>query len=344
VSGHLDVARTRIPELLDLGDDDLIAAVAGQERSTVDAERAAFDPEGYRARCDEAAVAVMCRCDPAYPAGLWSLPAEPAVLHVTGAMGRFLELVAQDTVAIVGARTAPPYGLQMSRSLARGLAATRLTIASGMAMGIDAAAHQGALDGGGATIAVLPCSPERAYPASNRSLHRRILAAGAAVSELGPGVPVRRWMFPARNRLIAAISAMTIVVAARQGSGAILTATQALNLGRRLGAVPGQAMAPLSFGPHALLRAGAHLVEEPIDVLLALFDSDAAREREKAAGQRSVAPDLQPLYEAIADGFDLPEAFAMAGLETAGGLAKLAALEIAGHLRRGPGGRCLIVR
>ena len=343
LSGHLDIARQRIPELLDLSDDDLTAAVAGQEQSAVDADRAGFDPDGYRTRCAEAAVEVICRCDPGYPAALWSLPAEPAVLHVTGGMARFLELADQDTVAIVGARTASPYGLEMARSLARGVGSARVTVASGMALGIDAAAHQGALDGGGATVAVLASAPERAYPASNRSLHRRIMATGAVVSELGPGVPVRRWMFPARNRLIAALSAMTIVVAARQGSGATLTALQAMYLGRELGAVPGQAMAPLSFGPHVLLRGGAHLVEQPRDVLIALFGADAARDRE-AARQAVVAPDLQLLVDAIADGLDLPEAFALTGLEAGSGLAKIAALEMAGHVRREPGGRFSIVR
>jgi DNA processing protein len=343
LSGHLDTARKRIPEVLDLGDDDLIAAVAGKDRGAVDGERAGFDPDAYRARCADAAVEVICRCDSAYPRALWSLPAEPAVLHVCGGMTRLLGLLDGDTVAIVGARTASPYGLDMARGLGRGVGAARVTIISGMALGIDAAAHRGALDGGGATVAVLASAPERAYPAANRTLHRQIIAAGAVVSELGPGVAVRRWMFPARNRLIAALSSMTIVAAARQPSGAILTALQAMKLGRLLGAVPGQAKAPLSFGPHLLLRSGAHVIEEPGDVLVALFGAEAAREREAARGW-AVAPELRPLLEAIADGFDVPEAIAAVGLEMDAGLARLAALEMAGHLRRGPGGRFSIVR
>lgn len=347
LSGHLDVVRNRVPELLELGDDDLIAAVAGREQGAVHADRAGFDPDGYRARCADAAVEVLCRCDPAYPAALWSLSAEPAVLHITGRTARFLELVGRDTVAIVGSRTASPYGLEMSRSLARGVASAAVTVASGMALGIDAAAHHGALDGGGSTIAVLAAAPERAYPASNRSLHRRIVAAGAVVSELGPGVAMRRWMFPARNRLIAALSAMTVVVAARDGSGAMLTAVEATRIGRRLGAVPGPAMAPLSFGPHRLLRGGADLVERPVDVLIALFGAGAgagAAGKRDQGGRWAVAADEQPLFDAIADGLDPPAAFAAAGLETGAGLATLAALEMAGHLRREPGGRFSIVR
>ncbi len=144
----------------------------------------------------------------------WDLEGEPAVLHVSGGIPRFLELAADGSVAIVGARRASPYALENARALARGLAG-RLTVISGMASGVDTAAHEGALHGRGGTIAVLASSPERPYPPSSRGLHREIIAAGAVVSELGPGVPARRWMFPARNRIIAALADMTVVVAGR---------------------------------------------------------------------------------------------------------------------------------
>lgn len=340
LAGHLDVARGRVVALLDLGDEDLIAAVAGADEGSVRSDREAFDADASRARCAAAGVELVCRCDPAYPPALWSLPAEPAVLHVAGEMARFRELAGTDAVAIVGARTASPYGLDIARSLGRGLGSAGLTVVSGMAMGIDAAAHQGALDAGAGTIAVLPSAPERSYPASGRTLHRRILATGSAVSELGPGVAVRRWMFPARNRIIAALSRMTVVVAARCGSGAMLTAGHATALGRELGAVPGPVTAPLSWGPHQLLRGGAHLVVEPQDVLLALFGADAPR---AAAVERRVPERLRPLLEAIADGHDLPQAFQEAGLGAEQGLTALAELEMAGEIRRRPGGRFSIV-
>jgi DNA processing protein len=340
LAGHLEVDRHRLAALLDLGDDDLLDAVAGGERTAIESERLAFDPDDYRTRCAVAGVELICRCDAAYPAALWSLKAEPAVLHVAGGLRRFLELVAADCVALVGARRASPYAMENARSLGRGLASSGMTVISGMAAGVDAAAHQGALEASGSTVAVLPCAPQRSHPMANRRLHQHIVTAGAVVSELGPDVGVRRWMFPARNRIVAALSLMTVLVAARQGSGSMDTALQALGLKREVGAVPGQVTAPLSFGPHVLLKTGAHLIAEPLDVLTALWGAEAER---RPAAPRTLGPVLGPLLEAIADGFELSEAFAQAGLDTGRGLAALGELELGGWVRRGAGGRYTIV-
>ena len=340
LSGHLDVARARILELLDLADEDLIAAVAGGEAARVTAELTAFEPQAARERCVAAGVEVICRCHPAYPELLWALPAEPAVLHVAGGMDRFLTLVESEAVAIVGARTASPYGLDMARGLARDLAGARLAVVSGMAIGVDSAAHEAALAAGGATVAVLAAAPEQPYPASRRALHRRIVDGGAVVSELGPGVPARRWMFPARNRIIAALSAMTVVVAARIGSGAMLTAGTAMKLRRPVGAVPGSATAPLSAGPHALLRGGARIVADAGDVLTALWGGPRTFH---TLEYRSLPGAMQPLFDAIADGFELRDAFTMAGLDERSGLTTLADLEMGGFIHRGPGGRYAVV-
>jgi DNA processing protein len=340
LAGHLDVERERISELLDRADEDLIEAVGGGHTDEVRAEWAAFDASAYQESCEAVKVETLCRCDPAYPAKLWDLAGEPAVLHVAGGLERFLEIVAKDSVAIVGARRASPYALENARSLARRLAGA-MTVISGMASGVDTAAHEGVLATGGDTIAVLPSSPERPYPPSGRLLHGKILATGACVSELGPGVPVRRWMFPARNRIIAALADMTVLVAGRQGSGAIGTAREADRLKRKVGAVPGQITAPLSFGPHLLLRFGAHLVAEPFDVMKAVYED---RPRLRPPGlDRPRDPSLIPLFEALADGYEPPDAFAEAGLDAEGGLAALAALEMSGHVRRQAGGRYTIV-
>jgi DNA processing protein len=340
LAGHLDVERERMSELLDRADEDLIEAVGGGHVAKVRAEWDTFDPDPYQERCDAVAVETVCRCDPAYPAKLWDLAGEPAVLHVSGGMERFLEIVAEDSVAIVGARRASPYALENARSLGRGLAG--MTVISGMASGVDSAAHEGALHGRGATIAVLPSSPERAYPPSARGLHQQIIATGAVVSELGPGIPVRRWMFPARNRIIAALADMTVLVAGRQGSGAIGTALEADRLKRKVGAVPGQITAPLSFGPHLLLRFGAYLVAEPFDVLKAVFED---RPRLRPPGlDRPHDPSLIPLFDALADGYELPAAFTEAGLDAERGLATLADLEMGGWVRRQTGGRYTIAR
>ena len=149
------------------------------------------------------------------------------------------DAVAADRVAIVGARRATEYGLQQARGSGRGLAAAGLTVVSGMALGVDAAAHVGALEADGLTLAVLACGPERPYPASKRRLHARIADAGAIIAELPPGTPPRRWCFPARNRIIAALGLATVVIEAGERSGSLITAGQAADLGREVGAVPG---------------------------------------------------------------------------------------------------------
>jgi DNA processing protein len=242
-------------------------------------------------------------------------------------------------VAVVGARRASPYALENARSLGRGVAG-RLTVVSGMASGVDSAAHEGALQGRGGTIAVMASAPERPYPPSARGLHRQIVSTGAVVSELGPGVPARRWMFPARNRIIAALAGMTVVVAARKGSGAMVTVAEAEKLGRTIGAMPGQVTAPLSWGPHLVLKRGGELIRNAGDVLAALH----CEEPLEAPPRRSPGePQLVALFDALADGFALPDALMEAGLDTEGGLAALAALEMGGYVRRQAGGRYTIV-
>lgn len=339
LAGHLDVVRHRVAELLPLGNDALVDTVAGREAAAVREGLAGFDAAAHRERCAAAGVALICRCHPAYPPALWTLAAAPAVVHVAGDPERLVELTAGPTAGIVGARRASPYALEVARALGRGLGRAGVTVISGMATGVDSAAHEGALDCGRRTIAVLPAAPQRPYPAARRDLHRRLVAGACAISELAPDVAVRRWMFPARNRIIAALAAMTVVVAARRGSGAMITAELARGLGREVGAVPGQVTAPLSWGPHRLLAEGARLVAGPADVLDRLHDADAWVDPEPAAA--AVPADLQPLFDALADGHDAPAAFREAGLDPEQGLAALAALEVNGHVRRLPGGRYL---
>jgi DNA processing protein len=337
LSGHLDLTRDRTDALLELPDLELIAAVAGTLTDEVTRGYRAFDVGAARARSDEAGLETVCRCSPAYPGRLRELAAPPAVLHVAGGVDRLGELTAAQPVAVVGARQASPYGLEIAGALGRGLASAGLTVVSGMARGIDSAAHRGVLAVEAATVAVLAGGAERAYPASSRSLHRRIPQRGALVSELAPGNGIRRWMFPARNRIIAALSVMTVVVQARSGSGALVTARHAAELGRTVGAVPGQVTSRLSAGPHELLRGGAELVQGPQDVLDGVFGVGA---RAVPARRRAeLAPELAALLEAIADGHEASAAFQRAGLDVDAGLAGMASLELGGWLRRGPGGR-----
>ena len=341
MAGHLDHARARIAAVLELDDGELIAALGGELADDLLRERDAVDIGLQRDRCSEAGLQLVCRCDPAYPVRLRDLAAPPRVLHVVGGLDRLLKAAAGDPVAIVGSRAASSYGTGVARSLGAALGRAGVTVLSGMAHGIDAAAHVGALDGGAPTIAVLPGPPDRPYPASRRALHRRVVAAGAAVSELPPGTPVRRWMFPARNRIIAALAAMTVVVEAGERSGSLVTAAFAQQLARTIGAVPGQITRPQAAGSNALLAGGATVVRGPQDVLDALF----------GAGVRSAAGDDRPelteelavLLAGLADGHGTSTALVQAGYEPDEGLAALASLELAGYVRREGGGRYAVI-
>jgi DNA processing protein len=341
LAGHLELARRRIELALALADDELIAAVGGEQRDSVRRELSRLDIDELRARSARAGLELICRCDAQYPPRLAALASQPAVLHVAGTLDRFLDLVAEDPVAIVGARRASPYGLEVARALGRGLASAGVTVLSGMALGIDSAAHAGALAAPGPTVAVLPAGADRAYPRAKRALLVEIRNTGAAVSELPPGSGVWRWTFPARNRIIAALSAMTVVVQAGARSGALLTAGFASGLGRPVGAVPGRVTSPLAAGTNGLLAAGAHMVRGPQDVLDCLFGAGAPTA--KLDRRPDLRPELSSLLAAIGDGHDTAAALTAAGMAPPEGLAAVAALELAGYVRREPGGRYLVL-
>jgi DNA processing protein len=341
LSGHLDRVGSRLAELLELDDAELLDAVGGRRHTDLKRRLGRFDPQAARDRAARASLELICRCHVDYPALLWALPGPPAVLHVAGGLDRFIALAEQETVAIVGTRRPSSYGLDVARTIARGLVASGLTVVSGMAFGIDSAAHEGALSCGGMTIAVLPGGAERSHPASQRSLHRRIAAVGCAVSELPPHTKVWRWMFPARNRLIAGLSGMTLVVEASYGSGALITARWAQTLGRPLGAVPGRVTSPQAAGPNGLLKAGAQPITGAQDVLDVLYGAGVRR----VSSDRRPEPDpeLGRWLRAIADGHDTPAALARRGLPPERSLQVLSELELSGHIRREAGGRFVVM-
>jgi DNA processing protein len=210
-----------------------------------------------------------------------------------------------------------------------------------MALGVDAAAHVGALEADGRTLAVLACGPERPYPASKRRLHERIAATGAAVSELPPGTPPRRWCFPARNRIIAALARATVVVEAGERSGSLITAGQAADLGREVAAVPGLVTAPLAAGTNALIADGARLVRGPGDVLELLFGAAGVSLTRTPHQERrdGLEPDLCALLERVGAGCDTVAALTGGAANVDATLAGLAQLELRGLVRRGAGGR-----
>jgi DNA processing protein len=227
----------------------------------------AFDEAGYRSRLSARGLRFVGRKERAFPSLLRELHDPPPGLFLRGPGG---ELLGRPAVAIVGARACSSYGSQVARLLGRELAATGLVVLSGLARGIDGEAHRGALEAGGPTIAVLGCGVDRDYPAAHAQLAARICDRGLVISEYAPGVEPAPWRFPARNRIIAGLAAATVVVEARERSGALITADFALETGREVFAVPGEITSALSVGTNALLRLGATPLTSAGDVLDAL--------------------------------------------------------------------------
>ena len=203
---------------------------------------------------------------PDYPALLRSAPAPPLALFVDGDPA----LLWHPSVAVVGSRSPTAGGRDNAAAFARAFAASGLAVTSGLARGIDAAAHEAALEAGGPTVAVLGSGIDRPYPAANRGLAARIAAAGAVASEYPPGTPARAGQFPSRNRIVAGLSLGTLVVEAAMRSGALITARLAGDAGREVFAVPGSIHNPMARGCHRLLRSGAALVESAAEVVEAL--------------------------------------------------------------------------
>jgi DNA processing protein len=295
---------------------------------------AAFDPAAARERAARARLRLVCGCSPGYPAQLRELADPPAVLHVLGESGVLRD---REGVAVVGARAASAYGLQIAHGLGRGLSAARVAVVSGLALGIDSAAHAGALEAAGATVGVLAGSADVPYPARGRRLHAQVAAHGAVVSEMPPGTGAHRWMFVARNRIIAALAAVTVVVQATARSGSLTTADFAAEVGRGVGAVPGPVTTRLSEGTHGLIQAGAALVTGAADALELLADATG---RPVAVATPPEPPaDLVELLRAIEDGAGALGELAVTPEAARAALAGLGRLERLGFVRRGSGGR-----
>jgi DNA processing protein len=301
-----------------------ISAAAGRER-------AAAERLGAR---------LVLSIDPDYPAALRQLPLPPPVLAVRG------ELPDGPAVAMVGSRKADPYGKEVAELFARALAEAGVTVVSGFARGVDAAAHRGALSApGGRTIAILGCGLEIDYPSGHAALGREIAARGALVSEFPCDAGPRSWHFPVRNRVIAALSAGTLVVQATAKSGSLVTARHALDLGREVWAVPGRIFDERSLGPNALIRDGATLVQHPREILETLFPGPRPLPLFPPEAPRPAEPEPPPgppgdVLSALPAGSSLaPEELAEAtGLAVDQVLGALLELELGGLVRRLAGG------
>lgn len=337
LSGRLDVEWRRrqvTARVLALPDDALLALGT----ATVRRGYAGFDAATARHAAARAQLGLVCRCAPAYPERLRDLADPPAVLHVAGRLPGPAEA---DAVAIVGARRATPYGLEVARSLGRGLSASGVPVVSGLALGVDSAAHAGALEAPGPVAAVLACGADVPYPASKRRLYADVVRRGCVLSELPPGFGPMRWCFVARNRIIAALSRVVVIVEAAERSGSLTTADFGAELGRTVGAVPGRITCRLAAGTNGLLQSGAPPVCGVRDVLELLADTTGRPVA--AAAVPSVPPDLEPglrrLLAAVEDGRGALGELARTSEEAKVVLAGLGELEFRGLVRRTFGGR-----
>jgi DNA processing protein len=285
---------------------------------------ASFDERAYLGGLDRAGIRWVGRSDSEFPELLGEIHDPPPGIFVRGAVT--LELLRRPSVAIVGARSCSDYGAHVARSLARELAAAGAVVVSGLARGVDGWAHRGALEGGGATVAILGCGVDRDYPRAHAALAAQIAATGLIVSEYPPGVEPAPWRFPARNRIVAGLCRATVVVEARERSGALITADFALEEGREVLAVPGEITSALSRGTNALLRVGAVAVTDPADVLEALGLGPVDRgEPEPPGGTAAAVLAAIDAGAATAD-----EVVRLSGIDSAAASAALTELELAG--------------
>lgn len=267
---------------------------------------------------------------PGYPARLWEIPDPPIVLWAKGTAS-----LDTRSVAIVGSRRSTPAGLMVARQLGRDLAAAGWTIVSGLALGVDGAAHEAALDAGGETLAVLGCGADVVYPPQHQSLAGRIPSRGRLLSEFPPGAAPRPWHFPLRNRIISGLAQAVIVVEASERSGSLITARLAMEQGRDVLAVPGSAASGRYRGSHALIRDGARLVETVDDVL----DELEGVSRVHRVVRDNTFP-LSKLEQAMAVGelYSADELAALTGRPAPELLAELGTLEVRGRIGRVGGG------
>ena len=279
--------------------------------------------------------------DPSYPARLRTIPDPPPLLYVSGALLPHDEVA----VAIVGGRRATPSGRVVTEEIAKELAGGGVTVVSGLARGIDAAAHRGALDGKGRTIAVLGCGIDRTYPPEHQTLRRRIEAHGAVISELPIGASPLSHHFPRRNRIISGLSLGVLVSEAAKDSGSLITAKLALEQGRDVFAVPGPVREGACEGSNGLIKEGAKLVERAQDILDEIVPQIDARLRAslsaggvREALRKPMGEEDGLVYEALSyEARSVDSVIESTGLNAAKVAASLISLELSGHVRQLPG-------
>jgi DNA processing protein len=288
---------------------------------------------------------LIASADPEFPQGLAALDAPPPVLCVLG----HVTLLRREMVAIVGARNASALGRKLAERMAADLGAANLVVASGLARGIDTAAHEGSLATG--TCAVLAGGIDIVYPPENAALYERIKAQGAIVSEMPPGQAPQARHFPRRNRIISGLSRGVVIVEAAEGSGSLITANYALEQGREIFAVPGSPLDPRAKGTNRLIREGATLTESAADVIAGLRPMLAHDFREPgreppapATNDRAIEAEADRIRGKIAELLgpapaDIDELIRLCGASPAAVLTAILELELAGKAARHPGNR-----
>lgn len=330
-----DRAGRRTPELLRLETNDLLKAVAPKKADQLLSWAEGLEEGEMLSVLEEAECRAVCRHHESFPIGLSDGADAPPVLVCRGDGLPLDALNPHECVTVVGARRASGYGLDVAAALGRELAGSGMTVVSGMAIGIDGAAHRGALESG-RTVAVLGCGPDRPYPATHRRLYRQILERGLVLSEQPPGVEVRRWCFPARNRIMAALSGMTVVVEAQRQSGSLITAGMAADAGREVGAVPGPVTGRASSGTNDLIASGAALIRDGQDVFDRMIGVGA---RPRTLFGPEPGPAAAAVLEAIEHGLETVDAVSAETGRTAGQVAlDLTRLELDGYIRGTPTG------
>jgi DNA processing protein len=338
IAGLLGRGDRRVQGLLALPEDDLVAAAAGRHVERALAFLDGLDLGAERARLAQGDSLAVCVHSRHYPRLLHDLADPPAVLFAAGSEETLHTLADEPAVTLVGTRRASPYGTEVAYALGRGLGAAGVPVISGLALGIDGTAHRGCLDGGGLPIAVVATGPDVVYPRRHRSLHERVRQTGIVLSELPPGTEPYRWSFPARNRIMAGLARMTLVVEAADPSGSLITAEFAKDLGRCVGAVPGRITSTVARGTNNLLKDGATPISGTEDVLDELFGVGVR----PAANPAEDAP-ADSLLRAVlvaAESHDSVQGVAEAiGRPISETRAALGRLEVDGHLvRRDLGG------
>ena len=231
---------------------------------------------GIRRKLEALQVRLISYWDSDYPSLLREIHDPPALLYLRG------KLPSKECFAVVGSRQATASGLQLTREISTALASHDICIVSGLARGVDSAAHRGALDAGGSTIAVLGCGIDRIYPPENTQLFQQLLQENAIISEYPPATPPLAGHFPGRNRIISGLSRGVLIVEAAERSGSLITGDFALEQGRELFAIPGALQSPNSKGTNRLLKEGAQLVTEPADILHNLWPQQTSRQQQSA--------------------------------------------------------------